>query len=221
MITPPFLAKIPYTFQNERLLTKALTHPSMLRFQKGSDFERLEFLGDRVLGLMIAQMLYHRYPKEKEGDLAKRLANLVSREACLEVAQMMQLADYVKASLGDITPNSAVLADAVEALIGALYLDGGLKAAAAFIETYWPSLLEKDICPPKDAKTTLQELAQSKGPSIVPVYEVLDHVGPAHTPTFTVRVCVEGLGTATGTGPSKRQAEQMAAKILLENIYEG
>lgn len=218
MIDPQFLAKIPYAFQDPDVLRKALTHPSSTRSQKVSDFERLEFLGDRVLGLVIAQMVYERYPTEKEGDLAKRFAALVCREACLEVAHQMGLSQHLKASLGDISPHSAILADAVEALIGAIYLDGNLEAATTFIMAYWPALLEKDIIPPKDAKTALQELAQSKNLRIVPVYEVLDHAGPAHTPTFTVHVIVEGLGEATGTGASKRQAEQMAAKILLEEI---
>ncbi|MCE3231022.1 MAG: rnc [Alphaproteobacteria bacterium] len=214
----PFLARIPYTFQDQSLLKKALTHPSSSRSPKVSDFERLEFLGDRVLGLLIAQMVYERYRSEKEGDLAKRLAALVCREACLEVAHHMQLSDHLQAALGDTVPHSVILADAVEALIGALYLDGGLEAASAFIQAYWPALLEKDIRPPKDAKTALQELAQSKNSGSVPVYKVLDHSGPAHTPTFRVQVSVKELGEAIGTGASKRQAEQMAAKALLESV---
>jgi ribonuclease-3 len=214
----PFLAKIPYTFQDQSLLKKALTHPSSSRSPKASDFERLEFLGDRVLGLLVAQMVYERYQSEKEGDLAKRFAALVCREACLEVAHHMQLSDHLQAALGDTVPHSVILADAVEALLGAIYLDGGLEAASAFIQAYWPALLEKDIRPPKDAKTALQELAQSKNSGSVPVYKVLDHSGPAHTPTFQVHVSVKELGEAVGTGPSKRQAEQMAAKALLEEI---
>lgn len=211
-------SKIPYHFQDETLLKMALTHPSSTRSHKVSDFERLEFLGDRVLGLVISQMVYERYPKEKEGDLAKRFAALVCREACWDVAQQMNLSHHLKASFGDTSPNSAILADAVEAIIGAIYLDGGLEAAKAFINTYWSALLEKDIRPPKDAKTALQELAQSKNSNVTPVYEVVDHTGPAHTPTFTVRLTVEGIGNAIGTGTSKRQAEQMAAKKLLEEI---
>jgi len=216
MIDAGLLAKIPYTFHDPNLLLKALTHPSTSRLQKASDFERLEFLGDRVLGLVVAEMVYEKYPTEKEGDLAKRFAALVCREACLEVAHQMDLSQYLRASLGDISPHSAILADAVEALIGAIYLDGGQEAATTFIMAYWPALLEKDITPPKDAKTVLQELAQSKDLGVVPVYRVVDHSGPAHTPTFTVHLTVEGLGEATGTGASKRQAEQMAAKLLLE-----
>ncbi|MBX9805872.1 MAG: ribonuclease III [Alphaproteobacteria bacterium] len=215
------LTKIPYKFQDSTLLKMALTHPSSSRSQKVSDFERLEFLGDRVLGLVIAKMVYERYPKEKEGDLAKRFAALVCREACLEIAHQMNLSTHLIASLGDITPNSALLADAVEALIGAIYLDGGIEAASTVINAYWPALLEKDISPPKDPKTALQELAQSKNLGVVPSYEVLDHSGPAHTPTFTVRVSVEGLGEAIGTGASKRQAEQMAAKKLLDENTQG
>lgn len=217
MSIPLFLTQIPYHFQDESLLKKALTHPSMSRSQKVSDFERLEFLGDRVLGLVVAQMVYDRYPDEKEGDLAKRFAALVCREACLEVAEQMHLSEFLKASLGDTSPNSVILADAVEALIGAIYLDGTLAAATTLIHFYWTPLLEKDVRPPKDPKTALQELAQSKSLGSAPIYEMLDHSGPAHTPTFTVRVRVSGLGEAIGTGTSKRQAEQMAAKSLLDH----
>jgi ribonuclease-3 len=217
MNMPLFLTQISYQFQDESLLKNALTHPSMSRSQKVSDFERLEFLGDRVLGLVVAQMVYERYPNEKEGDLAKRFAALVCREACLEVAQQIHLSEFLNASLADTSPNSVVLADAVEALIGAIYLDGTLEAATVFIHNYWIPLLKKDIRPPKDPKTALQELAQSKSLGSVPVYEILEHSGPAHTPTFTVRVYVSGFGEAIGTGTSKRQAEQMAAKALLDN----
>lgn len=215
--TPP-LIQIPYSFRDSNFLKKALTHPSSTRSQKVSDFERLEFLGDRVLGLVVAKMVYERYPEEKEGDLAKRFAALVCREACLEVAHQIGLSQHLKVSLGDISPHSAILADAVEALIGAIYLDGGQEAAATFIMAYWPALLEKAVTPPKDAKTALQELAQSKNLGVVPVYEVIARSGAAHTPTFTVSLTVEGLGKATGTGASKRQAEQMAAKQLLEEV---
>lgn len=218
MIDSFLLDKIPHVFRDSSLLEKALTHPSTTRSQKASDFERLEFLGDRVLGLVVAQMVYERYPTEKEGDLAKRFAALVCREACLEVAHQINLSQYLKASFGEVSLHSTILADAVEALIGAIYLDGGQEAAATFIMAYWPALLEKALIPPKDPKTALQELAQSKNSGAVPVYEVVDHSGPAHTPTFTVHLTVTGLGKATGTGTSKRQAEQMAAKLLLETV---
>ncbi|MBM3467860.1 MAG: ribonuclease III [Alphaproteobacteria bacterium] len=215
MINQNFLSKISYIFQDLNLLKSALTHPSTNPSQKISEFERLEFLGDRVLGLAVAQMIYEKYPMENEGDLAKRFAALVCREACLEVAQKVELGEYLTTSLKDSSPNPTIWADTVEALIGAIYLDGGMDGAMAFINTYWPALLEKDIRPPKDAKTSLQELAQSKYAGAIPVYETLEHSGPAHTPTFIVRVSVKGLGEAIGTGASKRQAEQMAAGILL------
>jgi len=219
MISSQLLAQIPHTFKDQRLLTKALTHPSTTRSQKVSDFERLEFLGDRVLGVLIAHMVYERYPFEKEGDLSRRFVALVCREACLEIAHQIQLRDHLKASLDPISSQSVILADAIEAIIGALYLDGGLKAASKFINAYWPALLEKDIYPPTDAKTALQELAQAKNlGASPPMYEVLERSGPAHTPVFTVCVTVEGLGTATGIGPSKRQAEQIAAKKLLAEV---
>lgn len=218
MTNPRFLKELPYTFKNPALLQRALTHPSSERSSKLSEFERLEFLGDRVLGVLVAQMVYERYRQEKEGDLAKRFAALVCREACLQVAVAIHLSEYIIASLEESSPHSVILADAVEALIGALYLDGGLESAASFINLYWTPLLEKDILPPKDAKTALQELAQGNNAAIVPVYEVLEHTGPAHTPTFRVRVTVSGLGEAEGIGPSKRQAEQMAARLLLEGL---
>lgn len=218
MIPDTFLSKIFHTFIDLSLLEKALVHPSSTHSQKVSDFERLEFLGDRVLGLVVAQMIYEKYPLEKEGDLAKRLAALVSRDACLGIAEEIHLSEHLKTSLENRPSHSAIFADGVEALIGALYLDGGLEAATLFIKTYWNSLLEKDITPPQDSKTTLQELVQSQNSTISPIYEVLSHSGPAHTPTFIVRVSVVGFGNAEGQGSSKRQAEQMAAKTLLDNI---
>lgn len=220
MNTPLLLEKIPYTFQNQSLLKKALIHPSSTRSQKAKDFERLEFLGDRVLGLLAAQMVYERYPLEKEGDLARRFTALVCREACIEVAHQIGILNHLRVSSGDIATHCAILADAVEALIGAIYLDGGLNAAGAFIKMYWTPLLEKDSRPPKYPKSALQELAQSKSLGSMPVYQVLERSGHDHTPTFTVCVSVKGLGKTVGTGTSKRQAEQAAAKALLEKVKE-
>jgi ribonuclease-3 len=214
----PFLNAISYKFNNIDLLRKALIHPSVSSLYRETEFERLEFLGDRVLGLVIAHSVYSRHPEEPEGDLAKRFASLVCREACMDIAIQINLDRYLKVSAGDATPNSAILADGVEALIGAIYLDGGMESATRFITCYWAALWEKDRTPPKDAKTTLQEYAQKKGSGIVPVYKVTDHTGPAHAPTFCVQVSVKGLGDATGCGASKRQAEQAAAKTLLETV---
>lgn len=212
----PLLNKIGYTFRSPKLLQAALRHPSISLSRKASEFERLEFLGDRVLGLVIADLVYERYPKEKEGDLAKRLAGLVCREACLEIAKKLDLISSLSVVISDITPTSAILADAVEALIGAIYLDGGLLAAQDFVRSHWLSLIEQTIRPPQDAKTGLQEWAQANGFGI-PSYEAITISGPAHAPLFTIRAIV-GSYEVEASGSSKRQAEQAAAKLLFEKI---
>lgn len=211
-----FLKKIGYTFHSPKLLQAALRHPSKSISRKASDFERLEFLGDRVLGLVIAEMVFERFPREKEGDLAKRLAALVCREACLEIAKELDLITYLSVIMGDITPNSAVLADAVEALIGAIYLDGGLTSVQDFISKFWNPLIEQAIRPPQDAKTALQEWAQAQGFGI-PRYEATNISGLAHAPLFTIKAIV-GPHAEEASGTSKRQAEQAAAKLLFEKL---
>jgi ribonuclease-3 len=207
--------KIGYRFKNQQLIQSALTHSSVRH--KGKLFERLEFLGDRVLGLVVADLLYKRFPSEKEGDLAKRSAALVRREACDKVARFLSLQDYLVLVSTENIPNNAILANAMEALIGAMYLDGGLSPCHQFIQQYWEELLSEDIKPPKDAKSSLQEWAQSKGKPI-PVYNVIECTGPGHAPFFRVGVFIESLSEVIGEGASKRQAEQNAAKILLESL---
>ena len=209
-------AVLGYEFKKPTLLVKALTHPSRKSKRVNHDYERLEFLGDRVLGLVIADMIYHRYPSESEGDLAKRLTGLVRREACTLVAEKIGLVKHMNVSAGDITPNSAVLCDAIEALIGALFLDGGIEPAKTFIQTHWSEILEQSIKPPKDAKTHLQEWSQQKGYGI-PVYTLLSHSGPDHAPSFEVEVTI-AAHTAAGAGTTKRMAEQVAAQQLLERV---
>jgi ribonuclease-3 len=210
--------KIGYTFINQNYLIEALTHPSVLNIRRKSDFERLEFLGDRVLGLVMADLLFKTFPKEKEGDLAKRQAALVRREACLQVARTIHLIDVLEVVAGDVTPHSAVLGDAVEALIGAIYLDGGITAAQTFIHKFWANQLEESIRPPKDGKTALQEWSQARSLGI-PEYQFIHSSGPAHAPEFIIRVVV-GPHQAEGTGPSKRQAEQIAANNLLKMVQK-
>ncbi|MFN7610352.1 MAG: ribonuclease III, partial [bacterium] len=168
--------KIGYTFKYRSILKKALVH-SIVR-HSGNAFERLEFFGDRVLGVIIAEYLYRHFPKESEGDLAKRLAVLVSKETCDKVASLISLSDFLEV-IGDRSPNSAILADAVEALIAALYLDAGLDQCRRFIIHYWKVFIEKNMMPPKDSKTTLQEWAQSRGLAI-PVYKLVESSGPDH-----------------------------------------
>jgi len=216
-------ARLGHQFQDAELLCRALTHASASR-GPGSDlynYERLEFLGDRVLGLIIAKLLFLRFPEEPEGDLARRLASLVRKETLAEVAVALDLGRYVDFGPGEQegggAENPSVLADACEAVIGALYLDGGLSAAERFVLPYWTPYLEADHTPPQDAKTALQEWAQARALPL-PSYRETAREGPPHEPLFTVEVRVEGLRPATAQGRSKRIAEQAAAECLLAQL---
>ena len=181
--------------------------------------QRMEFLGDRVLGLVVADMLCAAFPDAREGDLAKRHAALVCGETLADVAariglgEEMILADSELGSGG--RENVSNLEDACEALIGALYMDRGLEAAREFIVVHWTPLMEQASTPPKDAKTALQEWAQGQGLPL-PLYSEVERVGPDHAPEFTIQVQVEGYALAIGKALSKRAAEQVAAKALLE-----
>ncbi|RZI45267.1 ribonuclease III [Candidatus Finniella inopinata] len=207
--------KIGHVFRNKNLLEAALTHSSIR--PGGKDFERLEFLGDRVLELVVAEQLYLYFTKEKEGDLAKRLAGLVCREACEKVGQELELSNFIMLNGAELGPRSAILSDAVEALLGAMYLDGGLTPCNHFIKLYWTDLRNKTLSPPKDPKTTLQEWAQTHEKA-VPTYELIETTGPDHAPTFLVQVHVLNHAPVKGNGTSKRQAEQNAALNFMENI---
>lgn len=213
-----------HAFARPSLLEEALTHRSADAHQKGTrqSYERLEFLGDRVLSLVIADLLMARFPREAEGDLSRRHAGLVRREALARIACSIGLGRHVHLSMseGDGAAgrrNPAILADACEAVIGALYLDGGLEAAARFVTAHWTAIMEEEPIPPQDAKTGLQEWAQGLGRPL-PVYRMLGQEGPAHEPLFEVEVEVEGMAPARGEGPSKRVAEQAAAAALLDQI---
>ncbi|MDA5194268.1 ribonuclease III [Govanella unica] len=207
-----------HRFEDLSLLTEALTHPSMAG---GVNYQRLEFLGDRVLGLIIADLLYTRSPTVKEGVLARQLADLVRQEALAEVAQTIGLVPYIRLakSAEDDGGRSkpAILADACEAVIGALYLDSGLEAAGNFIERAWASLLNDRTRGMRDAKSALQEWAQGKGYP-TPSYRETAREGPDHAPSFTVEVEVRGHPPVAGSGPSKRAAEMLAADILLKKV---
>jgi ribonuclease III len=217
-------------FSDLDLLRTALTHPSALtrrngksgpRQKGGQDNQRLEFLGDRVLGLVVAEMLYRTFGKEDEGAMAKRLAALVRQEGLAHVARTIDLGRHLILSRGEADgggrDNAATLADACEAIIGAIYLDAGLDAARKFVERHWAALLAADEAPPQDAKTALQEWAQAAGLPL-PVYQVVESSGPPHDPTFTVEVRVSGKRTAQASGKSKRQAEQAAAASLMSEL---
>ena len=212
-----------HRFKQPGLLRQALIHASTARDRQGRirSNERLEFLGDRVLGLVVADFLLERFPDEDEGELARRHAGLVRRETLARVAEDIGIAPHIVMSRGEEDAggraNPGLLADTLEAAIAALFLDGGLAVAAAFIRRHWQGLIEEDAEPPKDGKTTLQEWAQGRGLDL-PSYHEVDRSGPAHAPTFLVEVSVEGIGAVAAPGPSKRAAEQAAADALLERI---
>lgn len=209
-----------HVFADGELLTLALRHASTAETRTDSN-ERLEFLGDRVLGLTIATLLYERFPGEEEGALARRFAGLSSREALARVAGDLGLHDYIRTQPVDAETHkrslASVTADTLEAVLGALYLDGGLEPPYAFIAKYWEGLICEDLSPPKDAKTTLQEWAQGQGLGL-PKYDVVSCEGPDHAPTFIIRVTVEGFDPESGQGGSRRAAEQNAALALLAQL---
>lgn len=211
--------ELNYVFYDEALLRKALTHSSTPQKTKLENYERCEFLGDRVLGLVIASYLYHRYPHNKEGDLSKRFTNLVKKEALVKVAQALNLGDFIAMSESEMASeagkNESILADACEALIGAIYLDGGFESAYRFVLEQWSSLLEEQASEiVVDAKTQLQEFLQ-KQKKPLPQYSVIAITGPDHAPYFKVSLIVKDEGPVYGEGASRRQAEQQAASEML------
>jgi ribonuclease-3 len=200
-----------------RLFEMAMTHSSV----GGPSYERLEFLGDRVLGMVIAQALYERYPQEPEGHLSKRYNALVDRGTCAENGREIGLPPLIRlgrqAREDRASESDNVVGDVVEALIGALLIDGGLEPAERFIHQAWGSHLAEQHKAPHHPKSALQELAAAKGRK-APLYEVVERTGAAHAPTFTIRVSVPGLGEATATGTSKQDAETDAAEALLAKL---
>lgn len=213
--------RIGYRFKDEALLKLALTHPSVNKKQNN---QRLEFIGDAALGAAVAYMLYNLYPDEQEGQLARRHAALVRGETLAQVARELGIGDKLTFGLSEIQAagheNDSNLEDALEALIGAMFLDGGMQAVQRFIDANWSGMAKQLIAAPKDAKTALQEWAQGRGLPI-PAYQVIEASGPAHAPLFTVEVSVEGQPTKQAQGSSKRAAEQEAASQLLEALGHG
>ncbi|MFL6765221.1 MAG: ribonuclease III [Sphingomicrobium sp.] len=197
-----------------RLFELALTHSSARR----TSYERLEFLGDRVLGMVIAHALYQRYPNEPEGYLSRRFNALVDRETCAENGREIGVPALVRlgkqARDDGASQSGNVIGDVVEALIGALFLDGGLEAAQRFILKLWEPDLSNQRRAPQHPKSALQELAAAKAVK-PPAYEVISRTGAHHAPKFTVRVSVDGLGEAIAEGTSKQEAETAAAAALL------
>ena len=208
-----------HAFRDPALLTRALTHASA---DSDASNERLEFLGDRVLGLVIAEKLYALYPGDSEGALALKLNALVRKEACAAAAEAAGLSDHlILANSENVSggrKKAVILAGACEAVIAALYLDGGMDAARAFIERYWAPVFQTLGEDMRDAKTALQEWTQARKGGGAPVYRLAKREGPDHAPQFEVEVSVKGEEPATGNGSSKREAEQAAAKAMLTRL---
>jgi ribonuclease-3 len=214
--------RIGYKFADQALLERALTHISALAGgNRSASYQRLEFLGDHVLGLVISDMLYRAFPKANEGELSRRLADLVRKETCADVARAMDLGPALK--LGNSESHAGgrlrvtILGDACEALIGAVYLDAGYSAAEELVARFWKERMLKSLRPLRDPKTMLQEWAQARGLP-TPAYRELARTGPHHDPKFRVAVALPDRPPAEGLGSSKRAAEQNAAAAMLERV---
>ncbi len=207
-----------YSFKDESLIREALTHPSL---EGTPSYQRLEFIGDRVLGLAIAAWMFELHPNTDEGGLASRHTNLVRREACAKIAADLKLGDFIHmAKSSEDTggrKRETIIADVCESVIGAIYLEAGYLEAEKFIRKFWHEMAHNVKVAKRDAKTRLQELVQSRGKS-TPVYTTIDKKGPDHQPTFTIAVSVQGEGEETAKGFSKRDAEQLAAEKILKRL---
>ena len=212
--------RLGHRFARPGLLEEALTHPSAAGPARPSN-QRLEFLGDRVLGLVIAEALLETFPDADEGELAPRLNELVRRETLAEVAGEIGLGAYLRLGRSETTSGgrrkAAILADAMEAVIAALYLDGGLEVARAFVLRHWAGRIASGRAAPVDAKSRLQEWAQARGMG-PPSYHIVARSGPDHAPRFTVRAVLESGEAAEGEARSRKAAEQAAATALLERL---
>lgn len=214
-------ARLKHTFSDPALLEQALTHASHFVVGVGPTYERMEFLGDRVLGLSVASMLYETFPDAPEGELAQRFNQLVKRETCADVAVDLGIDAALRLGAAEAEAGgrrrSAILSDACEAVLAAVYLDGGFEAARGLVEREWGGRMREATKPVRDAKTTLQELLQAEGYQ-PPVYAEVERDGPDHAPTFTIEVRGEGFRPERGVGHSKRAAEQEAARAVLVQL---
>ena len=221
------MKSLGHLFKDEELLKRALTHGSLVKgtsrkkHKAADDYERLEFLGDRVLGIVIAEELFRRYPNAEAGQLSRRLNAQVQKNTLAEIALQFNLPQYVlisdelRATGG--AENPSLLEDVVEALIAALYLDGGMAAAKAFIVKFWWPRFDEVHAARKDPKSELQEWAAKNGKAL-PNYRIVKEEGPDHNPKFTVEVSVEGGWRSEAKASSKRHAEKEAARLLLKEL---
>ncbi len=209
---------IGYVFKDTGLLQVALTHSST---GEKDNYERLEFLGDRVLGLVIASLLFKKFPDEKEGDMAKRLASLVQGETLSKLSSRISLGDYIIFSEAEAAAGGAkndhILADVYESVIGAMYLDGGFEPCKTLIETQWEDVLYTMVEPPQHPKTAIQEWAQAQGLAL-PLYEIIGQSGPDHAPIFEVSLSVVGYDVVRGQGRSRAEAEKEAAQVFVTSV---
>jgi len=214
-------ARLGHRFADRKLLDMALTHASAANASRAS-YQRLEFLGDRVLALVVAEMLIEAYPKANEGELAQRLTALVRNESCAEVAMALDVGAAIRLGLGEAQgggrTKAAILGDVCEALISAIHLDAGIDAARRFVRANWEARMNAWHGTMRDAKTTLQEWAQGKGIG-TPAYTIVGRHGPDHAPRFDVEVTIGSLAPQMGEGRTRRDAEQLAAAAVL--VREG
>ena len=213
---------IGYSFKNTEILISSLIHPSFTKDNKKnrniehSEFERLEFLGDRVLGLVISSLIYSRFVKLNEGDLSKKLSYLVQKNFLYKISTELSLNNILKFSFKkNERMNISILADSVEALIGSIYIDGGYKSASKFIKKFWEPYLDIQASNLQDSKTKLQEISQQKYKKL-PNYKLIKKEGPSHSPTFTISLKVLNLRQIKAKGSSIRDAEKNAASVALE-----
>ena len=218
--TAGFEQRIGYRFKDPALLEQALTHISALSGarNRAASYQRLEFLGDHVLGLVISDMLFRAFARADEGEMSRRLADLVRKEACADVGRAIGLGAAIRLGASEANAGgrgrTAILADVCEALIGAVFVDGGYPAAAALIERLWSERMRTPARPLRDSKTVLQEWAHARGLP-TPAYREVERKGPDHDPEFRVTVELPDLAPAEGLGRSKRAAEQAAAAAML------
>ena len=211
--------KLKLKFTAQKLLTKSLTHKS---FDSKNNNEKIEFLGDRVLGLIIAKKLLEIYPEEKEGILDKKFASLVNKRKCLEIAKKIELEKYIlifNPKNKKIIIEDKVVADCLEALIGAIYLDKGLNFSEKFILNLWSEHITASVVTQIDAKTKLQEHSL-KIFKVLPIYKLISNTGPRHKPVFKVSVKLRNTKFFTSEGTSKKDAEQNAASLCIESVLK-
>ena len=211
--------KIKINFKNEQILLQAITHKS---YDQNNNYENLEFLGDRVLGLVVSKKLYELYPNEKVGSLDKKLASLVNKNKCLEIGNLLNLKEFVitgNSKSGKNIVENKIVSDCCEALIGAIYLDKGFEVSKSFILKLWKNLINDAETTFVDAKTQLQEYSL-KNYKLLPIYKLISNTGPRHKPNFKVGVKLKNSTYVYSIGSSKKNAEQSAASELLKRIYK-